>query len=80
MNLEKSRNAEYKKCAVLLSLLVGLDVDVEEKIYRCFQNMGVDNFFLYLESLELDLSQETSEKLKSLKAIIEIFGEERGQA
>jgi hypothetical protein len=24
MKLEKSRNAEYKKCAVLLSLLVGL--------------------------------------------------------
>ena len=56
------------------------DADAEDKIYRCFQNMGVDNFFLHLESLELDLSQETSEKLKSLKTIIEIFGEERGQA
>jgi len=41
---------------------------------------GVDNFFLHLESLELDLSQEASEKLNSLKAILEIFGEERGQA
>lgn len=46
MNLEKSRNAEYKKCAALLSLLVGLDADAEEKIYGCFQNMGIDNFFL----------------------------------
>ncbi len=80
MNLEKSRKAEYKKCAALLSLLVGLDADTEERVCGCFQNMGVDDFFLYLESLELDLSQETSEKLKSLKAIIEIFGEERGQA
>ncbi|HHW21330.1 MAG TPA: hypothetical protein GXX26_00390 [Clostridiaceae bacterium] len=80
MNLEKSRSVEYKKCAALLSLLVELDADAEDKIYRCFQNMGVDNFFLHLESLELDLSQETSEKLKSLKTIIEIFGEERGQA
>jgi len=80
MNLEKSRNAGYKKCAALLSLLVGLDSVEEEKIYRCFQNMGVDNFFLYLESLELDLSHEAYEKLKSLKAVIEIFGEERGQA
>lgn len=80
MNLEKSRNAEYKKCAALLSLMVELDADEEEKIYRCFQDMGVDNFFLHLESLELDLSQEASEKLKSLKAIIEVSGEERGQA
>ncbi len=46
MNLEKSWNAEYKKCAALLSLLVGLDADTEEKIYRCFQNMGIDDFFL----------------------------------
>jgi hypothetical protein len=80
MYLEKSRNAEYKKCVALLSLLIGLDADAEEKIYRCFQNMGVDNFFLHLESLELDLSQEAYEKLKSLKAVIEVFGEERGQA
>lgn len=80
MNLEKSRNAEYKKCTALLSLLIGLDADAEEKINRCFQNMGVDNFFLHLESLELDLSQETYEKLKSLRIIIEVFGEERGQA
>ena len=80
MNLEKSRNAEYKKCVALLSLLIGLDADAEEKIYRCFQNMGVDNFFLHLESLELDLSQEAYEKLKSLRIIIEVFGEERGQA
>ena len=80
MNLEKSRKAEYKKCAALLSLLIGLDADAEEKIYRCFQNMGINNFFLHLESLELGLSQETYEKLKSLRIIIEVFGEERGQA
>ncbi|MEW6065144.1 hypothetical protein SAMN02745133_03160 [Desulforamulus putei DSM 12395] len=80
MNSEKSRNAEYKKSAALLSLLVGLDADAEERVYRCFQNMGVDNFFLYLESLELGLSQEATEKLKSLKVIIDIFSEGRGQA
>lgn len=56
MNLEKSSKAEYKKCAALLSLLIGLDADTEERVYRCFQNMGIDNFFLHLESLELDLS------------------------
>jgi len=80
MNLEKSRKAEYKKCAALLSLLIGLDADTEEMVCECFQNMGVYNFFLYLESLELDLSHEAYEKLKSLKAVIEVFGEERGQA
>jgi hypothetical protein len=42
--------------------------------------MGINNFFLHLESLELGLSQETYEKLKSLRIIIEVFGEERGQA
>lgn len=77
MNLEKSRNAEYKKCAALLSLLVGLDADTEERVCGCFQNMGINNFFLHLESLELGLSQETYEKLKSLRIIIEVFGEER---
>ena len=56
MNLEKSRNAEYKKCAALLSLLVGLDADAEEKIYRCFQNMGIDDFFLHLDFISNHLN------------------------
>jgi len=78
MNLEKLKDMGYKKCTDLLSELIGLDVDTKEKIYKCFQNMGIKNFFLHLESV--DLPQATSEQLKSIKTIIEIFGEERGQA
>ena len=78
MNLEKLKDMEYQKCTGLLAELIGLDADTKEKIYNCFKNMGIENFFLHLESL--DLSQETSEQLKSLKSVIEMFGEERGQA
>jgi hypothetical protein len=78
MDFEKLRETEYMKCVVLLAKLIDLDADTKEKIHKCFQSMGIKNFFLHLESA--DLSLETSEKLKSIKAIIEIFDEEGGQA
>ena len=70
MNLEKLREMEYIKCIGLLAELIGLDADTEEKIYQCFQSMGIKNFFLHLELL--DLPQEIFEKLKSIKSIIEV--------
>lgn len=78
MNLEKLRNTEYKKCIALLAQLIELDADAKEKIYKSFQSMGIKNFFLHLESVGLSL--ETVEQLKSIKSIIEVFGEEGGQA
>lgn len=78
MNLEKLRETEYVRCAELLAELIDLDDDIKEKIRRCFQNMGIKNFFLNLESV--NLSPETAEKLKSIKSIIEIFDDEGGQA
>jgi len=78
MNLEKLRDTEYIKCVGLLAELIDLDADTKEKIHKCFQSMGIKNFFLHLESV--DLSPETTEKLKSIKSIIEIFDEEGGQA
>ena len=78
MNLEKLRETEYVKCAELLAELIDLDDDVKEKIRRCFQSMGIKNFFMHLESV--DLSPETAEKLKSIKSIIEIFDDEGEQA
>lgn len=78
MNLEKLRDAEYIKCVGLLADLIDLDGDTKEKIHKCFQRMGIKNFFLHLESV--DLSPETTEKLKSIKSIIEIFDEKGGQA
>lgn len=78
MDLEKLRDTEYKKCIALLAQLIELDADAKEKIYKCFQSMGIKNFFLYLESVGLSL--EITEQLKSIKSIIEIFGEEGGQA
>ena len=78
MELEKLRDAEYIKCIELLDKLVDLDVVSKEKVYRCFQSMGIKNFFRHLGSV--DLSIETSEKLKSIKSIIEIFDEEGGHS
>mgnify|MGYP000897568350 CR=1 FL=1 len=77
MDLEKLRAMEYIKCADLLAKLIDLDVDTKERIHKCFQNMGIKNFFLHLELI--DLSPETCEKLKSIKSIIEIFDDEGGQ-
>jgi hypothetical protein len=78
MNLEKLRNAEYIKCVGLLAELIDLDADAKEKIHMCFQSMGIKNFFLHLESV--DLPPEASEKLKSIKSIIEIVDEKGGRA
>ena len=78
MNLEKLRDTEYIKCAELLAELLELDEDAKEKIHKCFQSMGIKNFFLQLESV--DLPPETSEKLKSIKSIIEIVDVKRGRA
>jgi len=78
MNLEKLRNTEYTKCVGLLAELIELDADAKEKLHKCFQSMGIKNFFLHLESV--GLPPETSEKLKSIKFIIEIVDEKRGRA
>ena len=77
MNLEKLRDKEYLKCTELLSELIGLDTDTEEKIYKCFQSMGITYFFKHLELV--GLPQEASEKLKNVKFIIEVFDEKVGQ-
>lgn len=78
MNLKETRNTEYSKCVNLLAKLIDLDDNTKEKIYKCFQCMGIKNFFINLESIDLPL--ETCEKLKSIKSVIEVFDEEGGQA
>ncbi len=78
MNLEKSKEMEYIKCVDILAELINLDADTKEKIHKCFQSIGIKNFFLRLESL--NLPPEISEKLKSIKAIIEIVDAKRGRA
>jgi len=77
MNLEKLRDTEYIKCVGLLAELIDLDANAKERIHKCFQSMGIKSFFLRLESV--DLPPETSEKLKSIKAIIEIVDAKRGR-
>lgn len=78
MNLEKLRETEYRKCAGLLAELLDLDADTEEKIQKCFQLMGIKTFFQHLESV--DLAPETSEKLQSIQALIEILDDKGGRA
>lgn len=78
MDLKKLRETEYIKCVELLAELIGLDADAKERIHKCFQSVGIKSFFLQLESV--DLPTEISEKLKSIKAIIEIADEKRGRA
>lgn len=78
MNLKEIRSTEYSKCVNLLAKLIDLDNNTKEKIYKCFQSMGIKNFFINLELVDLPL--ETCEKLKSIKSVIEMFEEERGQA
>ena len=78
MNSEKLRDMEYIKCVGLLAELIDLDANTKEKIHKCFQSMGIKNFFLHLELV--NFSPETIEKLKSIKSIIEIFDEKGGQA
>jgi len=77
MNLETLRESEYKKCAGLLAELLGLDGDSKEKLQKCFQRMGIKNFFQHLESA--DLAPETSEKLQSIQALIKILDNKRGR-
>jgi len=78
MSLEKSRNVEYQKCTVFLAQLIGLDADTEERVYKCFQSMGIKSFFLHLESL--DMPQEIIEKLKNIKSVVEMVDEKGAQA
>lgn len=78
MNLKKLKDMEYIKCVGLLAELIDLDADAKERIHKYFQSIGIKNFFLHLESV--DLPPETSEKLKSIKSIIETVDEKRGRA
>jgi hypothetical protein len=55
-----------------------LDTDAREKIYKCFQSMGIQNFFMHLELVNLPI--ETCEQLKSIKAIIGLLDGKGGQA
>jgi len=71
MDLKKLKEIEYVKCVDLLTELIDLNSDTKEKIHKCFQSMGIKDFFLHLELVDLPL--ETYEKLKSIKSIIEIF-------
>jgi hypothetical protein len=57
--------------------LLGLDGDSKEKLQKCFQRMGIKNFFQHLESA--DLAPETSEKLQSIQALIKILDNKRGR-
>ncbi len=77
MNLETLNKSEYRKCAGLLAELLGLDGDTKEKIQKCFQRMGIKNFFQHLESAEL--APETFGKLQSMQALIEILDDKRGR-
>lgn len=78
MDLEKLKDMEYVKCVDLLAGLIDLDVSEKEKIHKCFQSIGIKNFFLHFELI--DLPSETCEKLKSIKSIIDIFDSKRGRA
>lgn len=71
MDLRKLRDTEYVKCVGLLAELIDLDTDTKEKIYKCFQSMGIQNFFIHLELVDLPL--KTCEKLKSIKSIIGVL-------
>jgi hypothetical protein len=77
MDLKKLKDMEYIKCVGLLAELIDLDADAKERIHKYFQSIGIKNFFLHLESV--DLSPETYEKLKSIKFIIETVDEKRGR-
>jgi len=78
MDLKKLKDMEYIKCVGLLAELIDMDADAKERIHKYFQSIGIKNFFLHLESV--DLPPETSEKLKSIKSIIEIVDEKGGRA
>lgn len=77
MDLETLRESEYKKCAGLLAELLDLDGNTKENIQKCFQRMGIKNFFQHLESAHL--APETFKKLQSIQALIEILDSKRGR-
>ena len=77
MNLKKLKDTEYLKCVKLLSKLIDLDDDTKGRILNYFQDMGVSNFFLHLESVNLPL--DIYEKLKNIKSVIEVFDREGRQ-
>lgn len=72
------RDTEYAKCVGILAGLIDIDTDTKEKIYKCFQSMGIQNFFIHLDLVDLPI--ETCEKLKSIKAIIGLLDGKGGQA
>lgn len=72
------RDTEYAKCVGILAELIDIDTDTKEKIYKCFQSMGIQNFFIHLDLVDLPI--ETCEKLKSIKAIIGLLDGKGGQA
>lgn len=78
MNLDELKEKEYLKCVGLLSELIDLDIEAQEKIYQYFKNIGIKNFFLQLEFI--GLSPELSDKLNSIKSIIEISDQEGERA
>jgi hypothetical protein len=77
MDLETLRESEYRKCAGLLAELLDLDEATKKNIQKCFQRMGIKNFFQYLESVHLD--PETFKKLQSIQTMIEILDNKRGR-
>lgn len=78
MDLKTLRDTEYAKCVGILAELIDIDTDTKEKIYKCFQSMGIQNFFIHLDLVDLPI--ETCEKLKSIKAIIGLLDGKGGQA
>ena len=72
------RDTQYAKCVGLLAELIDLDTNTREKIYKCFQIVGIQNFFMHLELVDLPI--ESYEKLKRIKSIIGLFDCKGGQA
>ena len=73
MNKNKGINRDnYKYISSLISQLLELDIDTEEKITGYIENYGVDNFLKDYDKMELPY--ETYEKLESLEMIIENMG------
>jgi len=77
MNLEELKKTEYAKCMDLLDKLIDLDAVEKEVIHEAFKEMGIKSFFLHLDSVELD--PETIDKLKSIKAIVELSDAKGGR-
>jgi len=65
---EIDRN-NYKYISSLISQLLELDIDTEEKITWYIENYGVDNFLRDFNKMEL--RSEVYEKLESLELVLE---------